>query len=311
MEQARTEFYDGQRVAREDLEHLQDNLLQGLQDVRLAMAATGISWGFRVSAVADERVSVGAGLAIDPWGRPLVHRVATEIELNFTDKQALYLCAAYETSVLTEDNGRPLHIGHAVKFLLVADPPAAADAEIPVAMIRLREGGYEIIQHGAWYLPSLGAGHSGTFFEDRQGRWRYDGDPLRSSLSPQFDSAWLNLDANSDQTLEHGLRSQDLLVQLQWRPVAGTVSSQGNGHDFWYELQGDDTVRIFNDRSTPSDLRIMLWRIRDATGGPLLPVADAGLDREVEYGDNFQLNGSESRAFEGHSVVRYFWTMIG
>ena len=181
---------------------------------------------------------------------------------------------------------------------------------LTLAQIRPREGGYDVIQKGEWYIPPVHATHSGLFFEDSQGLWRYDGDPVVSAMVPDFDSGWIPLEAHNDVNLVHGLGSNNLLVQLQNRLSGSIIASRGNGIDFYYELHDTSSVRLFNVTDSQLTICAKLWRL-DAEINPLLaPVADAGMDINAEHGESFNLDGSDSMAFQGRSVVRYRWSLF-
>ncbi len=309
-EQAKILFYDGQRVRREDLDYLQDNLLQGLQHLRLALGIAGVSWGYRVTGIDSTHMAVGSGLAFDQWARPIILSEPATLEIVFSGENSIYLCAQYKAEVAEEINGQPVKVEHSINLSFKNQLPQSHEDDIPIAQIRPREGGFDVIQKGQWYLPPLNAGHTGNFFEDDAGRWRYDGDPVVSRLHPHFDSGWVTVSAKNDQNLAHNLRSLDLLVQLQNQPFAGTVSSLGLGSEFWYELHDENVIRLFNNKGSDLKLRALLWRVGEKSAETLNPVADAGTDVHSEYGHSFVLDGSDSMAFEGRSVVRYVWTLV-
>ncbi len=308
-EQAKLLFYDGQRVRQEDLEFLQENLLQNQHYLRTVLGKTGVSWGFRVSAGDHKTIRVGKGLAFDQFSRPVIHPAATTIPISLAD-DALFLSVKYVPTVTQENNGQPMRIENGYQFVLYDDTETEIPHEIAVAQIRPREGGYDIIQKGEWYIPPIHAAHSGRFFEDIEGRWRYDGDPVVSAITPDFDSGWLSLEAASDVNIPHGLGSDALLVQLQNRLPGGMISNKGNGIDFYYELHDKSIIRLFNTMDNPLTIGAKLWRLDAQTNPILAPVADAGMDINTEYGKSFNLDGSDSMAFQGRSVVRYRWSLF-
>lgn len=310
-EQARVIFHDGQRVRREDLVYLQDNLLHGLEHLRSTLGVAGVSWGYRVLGSDATHITVGPGLAFDQWGRCMVLPEERVLTLNFSGEDSIYLCVQYEPEVAEEVNGQPVRVENGIVLSFKNVLPGSNEDAIPIAQIRPRTGGFDVIQRGEWYLPPLHARHTGTFYQDHAGRWRYDGDSVASRLQPHFDSGWVTVGAADDLNIVHSLQSLDLLVQLQSQPVEGTVSNQGLGREFYYELHDTNLIRLFNATASDLRLRALLWRVADKSPGPLKPVADAGPDLDTEHGHGFKLDGTGSMAFEGRSIVRYVWTLMG
>ena len=96
---------------------------------------------------------------------------------------------------------------------------------------------------------------------------------------------------------------------MQTKVAGDIISNKGSGVEFYYELHDTSIIRLFNITDQTIQLNAKLWRL-DADLNPLLaPVADAGMDLSAEYGESFNLDGSDSMAFEGRSVVRYRWTL--
>ena len=307
-QQAKVIFYDGQRVKREDLEYLQNNLLDNQTRILVALGKKGINWGFRVTAIDNNTVNIGEGLAYDKYFRPIIFTTPQDLSISLNDS-SIFIVAKYVAQVTQEINGQPVQISHSQQLSIFNESDAQTAEGIIVAQIRPREGGFDIIQKGEWFIPPLNATHSGHFYEDAEGRWRYDGDPVVSAIAPDFDSGWVELDANSDLNIPHGLGSNNLLVQLQNKIVDGVISNKGNGQDFYYELHDTHVVRLFNSTDNQLALNVKLWRLDADINPMLMPVADAGLDLAAEYGESFELDGSDSMAFEGRSVVRYRWTL--
>jgi hypothetical protein len=308
-EQAKILFYDGQRVGREDLAFLQENLLQNQAYLRAVLGKPGVIWGFQVSAVDNGHIRVGKGLAFDLFARPVIHPVSAILPISLAD-DSLFLCVKYLPEVTREHNGQPSRVENGYQFVFHGESDLEIKEGVILAQIRPREGGYDVIQKGDWYIPPIYATHSGRFFEDSQGLWRYDGDPVVSAIAPDFDSGWIPLEAHSDVNLPHGLGSNNLLVQLQNRLPGSSISSKGNGVDFYYELHDTSIIRLLNVTDRQLTICVKLWRL-DAQINPLLaPVADAGMDINAEHGESFDLDGSDSMAFQGRSVVRYRWSLF-
>ncbi len=308
-QQAKILFYDGQRVRSEDLEFLQENLLQNQQYLNAVLGRKGVVWGFRVNAVDNKNISVGKGLAFDLFSRPVIHSASAILPISLAD-DSLFLHVKYVPKVTQENNGQPLRIENNYQFVFYGENDMEINKEVALAQIRPRDGGYDIIQKGEWYIPPIHSTHSGKFFEDDQGLWRYDGDPVVSAITPDFDSGWISLEARSDVNISHGLGSNIFLVQLQKRLPGSIISSKGNGGDFYYELHDTSIIRLFNISDEQLTLCAKLWRLDQQINPLLAPVADAGMDINAEYGESFNLDGSDSMAFQGRSVVRYRWSLF-
>ena len=201
-EQAKVIFYDGQRVRREDLEFLQDNLLQNQTLFSATLGQMGVSWGFKVNAVDNGNISIGEGLAFDAFSRPIINSVSTNLPISLAD-DSLFVYVKYVPEVSNENNGQPVRVENGFEFVIYGDEGLTPNGAIAIAQIRPREDGYDIIQKGEWYIPPLQSTHSGRFFEDKNGQWRYDGDPVVSAITPDFDSNWISLVANSDINVPH------------------------------------------------------------------------------------------------------------
>jgi len=307
-EQAKVIFYDGQRVRREDLEFLQNNLLQNQTLLGAALGQIGVCWGFKVNAVDNSNISVGEGLAYDAFSRPIINLEQKNLPITLTD-DSLFVYVKYVPEISNEKNGQPVRVENSFELILYGEEGINTNGAVAIAQIRPREDGYDIIQKGEWYIPPLNSTHSGRFFEDRKGQWRYDGDPVVSAITPDFDSDWISLDANSDINIPHALASNNLLVQLQTNVTGDIITNKGNGVDFYYELHDTSIIRLFNLTDQSIQLNVKLWRLDAELNSLLAPVADAGMDISAEYGESFLLDGSDSIAFEGRSVSRYRWTL--
>src|SRR5207302_10339263 len=108
--------------------------------------------------------------------------------LDFGDGSVLFLVALHVLRSAGLVDGVPTILSDDVQIdARPAAPPYEDDA---VVFARLERTGdaVGVDQSGAWYLPPLDAGHSGSFL-DRGGRWRYDGDALDFS-TPRYDSGF-------------------------------------------------------------------------------------------------------------------------
>jgi hypothetical protein len=308
-EEGSTGFVDGMRVSKEHLEHLQDVLLDAVVYLRQTVGTGKIAYGLKVEAVAADKVKVGTGMAFDRLARPLTLEQEKDITVSFSSSNTLYLTLRYQLRSETLVNGIHTILSNDLKIESRTDAPPYTDEAVIFAELHLNAGKIEVVQKGEWYLPPLNHGHSGQFFFDEQMRWRFDGHRV-GFTGPLYDSGFVQVDAGGEVRLNHGLKMSDLLVQVQARLSDASVTNEGLGQDFWYELIGVQEVRLRRKKDTAPaslELRVMIWSYGAAAAGALLPMADAGGDITVESGASFTLDASRSRAFEGRTINRYIW----
>ncbi len=309
VEVGRTRFVDGMRVAREHLEHLQDVLLGHVAGGRETVGLGKVCHGLQVTVQQDGSVSVGPGLAIDAQGRALAVPEAQTPAVDFGGGATLHLVLLYSLRAEGVVTGVPTLLFDDVTIEARSAAPPYQDDAVVFARLDKMEAGVSVTQLGQWYLPPLDHGHTGSFVV-RQGRWRYDGDPVGSSSTPLFDSGFLSVATGGDVTLVHGLDTMDLAVQVQARRVDGVVTVQGLGQSFWYELLDGQRIRLARSgEGDPLELRAAIWPLAPAAG-PVLPIADPGSPLEVESGDSFTLDGTQSKAFGGKTITKFVWTEL-
>lgn len=309
-DEGKTQFQNGMRVAREHLEHLQDMWIAAAMQLRATVGAGKVSYGLKVEVLAPDKVKVGAGLAFDRQVRPLALEQDRELAFDFGAASALYLVLGYQLRSEALLDGTPTLLYNDVTLEARAAAPPYQDDGVVFCELRRHEAGLETIQKGAWYLPPLDHGHSGTFILDAAQRWRYDGHPL-GFAGPRFDSGFVAVAPAGEARLVHGLKTTNLLVQIQARLPDGSITTRGLGQDFWYELVGDQEVRLVRSATAGNmALRAMIWPFGATGAAPVLPMADAGSDVEVEYGQPFTLDAGNSRAFDGRHLTRFIWTQF-
>lgn len=306
-DEGKTRFQNGMRVAREHLEHLQEMWIAAAMQLRATAGAGKVCYGFRVEVLAPDKVKIGAGLAFDCQSRPLLSDQDQDFSLDFGAGSVLFLVLGYQLRSEGLLNGEPTLLYNEVKIEARTAAPPYQDDVVIFCELHRNDSGLEAIQKGEWYLPPLDHGHSGTFILDKAQRWRYDGHPPGFS-GPRFDSGFVVVAAAAEVRLVHGLQSTNLLVQIQARLADGSITTRGHGQDFWYELVGDQEVRLVRSAAVGEmELRVMVWPFGASGAAPVLPMADAGNDREVEYGESFTLDAGNSRAFEGRQLTRFIW----
>jgi uncharacterized Zn-binding protein involved in type VI secretion len=304
----RTVFRDGMRVAREHLEHLQDVAITGGSQARAACGMGKVSYGYRVEVTAATTVSVGPGLAFDAEARALELAAARDVhvDVSASPRQFLVVRHAVRTDGLVD--GVPTLVYDDVSIELRAGPPPYSDDAVVFARLDAAAAGMAVTQLGDWYLPPLDHTHSGEFVVEHD-RFRFDGHPL-GQPGPSFDSGFVAVEAGRSVQLTHGLKTTDLVVQVQARRPDGVITTAGLGQAFWYELVSDTAVSLVRGTGPPGplDVRVSVWPLQPAGAGPVAPIADAGQDRVVESGQSFTLDAGRSRSFGGRNIVKYIWT---
>lgn len=310
--EASTRFIDGMRVSKEHLEHMHDVLLAATVYLRQTIGTGKVAFGFKVEALAPDKVKVGTGMAFDRLARPLALEGEREIAVSFTSSNNLYLVLNYALRSQTLVDGIHTILSNAVRIDARVDAPPYVDDSVIFAQLQLNAGKIEVVQKGEWYLPPLDHGHSGTFFFDQDKRWHFDGHRI-GLAPPLYDSGFVKLGSGKEVRLIHGLKTGDLLVQMQARLEDAIVTCEGLGKDFWYELVGEQEVRLRRRKNTSPaqlELRVLIWPFGEPGAGPILPMADAGDDIRIEAGKSFSLDATRSKAFEGHTIRKYIWQRI-
>lgn len=310
QDEGRVKFLDGMRVTIEHMEHLQALWLSAAVQLRKAIGTGKVSYGLKVEPAPGNKVRVGSGLAFDRKGRPLALEEEREVALDFGISKTLYLALVYAQRSGVIVSGVPTLVFNEVKIETRTAAPPYTDDAVVFAELRGGDGGaVSVVQRGDWYMPPLDHGHSGEFKLDADMRWRYDGHAL-AAQAPRFDSGFIPVPSSSNVQLVHGLKTTHLIVQLQARRANGIITTEGFGQRFWYEIVGEQEVRLSRRSGGDEEnleLRVMLWPAGQTVASPLLPIADAGDDPVVNFGESFKLDASRSRAFGGRKLVKYIW----
>jgi hypothetical protein len=304
-----TRFKAGMRVTVEHLDHLQDVLHSGLSSTRRAQGA-GVVEGLRVEkGSTPETLSVSPGLAFDPMGRELAVEESRVITPDFSAQPSYHLAISHKLRFEGLVDGFPTLIFDDVELHTRPDAPPYVDGAIVFAKVEKAGDDITVTQLGDWYLPASNHRHTGEFVT-RQGRWQYDGDRL-GDRAQHFDSGFLAVDPGDSVLVNHNLGS-NVAVHEQVRRD-GTVTNRGAGTEWWYELAGEDQIRLARAESSTGglELRVLVFPLDPfAADAPIRPVADPGGDRTVSFGRSFTLDGSRSRAFGGRSITTFSWILI-
>lgn len=322
----RVAFLDGMRISREHLEHLQSYLQLAVLQLRETVGEGKVSHGLKAE-LEEGNLKVSPGLALDAFGRPLALEKARTIAIPPGDA-VQYAVLAHDLRYGEFFKGFPTIITDHVKLEFRDVAPPYADGAVRFAELRPAPAATAtstslsatstapaklLVQSGAWYLAPLDHGHSGRFVTDAQARMRYDGHPL-GVAGAMYDSGFIVIPPGGTVYLKHGLRGQDFLAQLEAASEHGIVSNHGSGRDYWYALPADGEALITRTKHKEyTRFRLRLWPFGTpgaAPQGPVFPIANAGEDRIVEFGEVFALDGAQSRSPAGLPLRKFKWIQL-
>ena len=172
----RTHFVDGLRVTPRHLEHVQNTAYEAVDDLRTVIGLGRIGWGLRLLQGEDGSISLTPGLGFTPSGeRVRVHEgVALSAPAGTGPWQVVVAIEPVEdpTSVF---NDAATIISTTSTVSVVEGEDAQADNTLTVGTISLVGDDLEAVQDVSLFSSPSNHGHTGEFFEDAAGRWRFDG----------------------------------------------------------------------------------------------------------------------------------------
>lgn len=173
---ARTLFRDGLRVAPAHLNHLQQTLADAVLDLRTALGLGRIAWGLRLGVAEDGGVTLAPGVAFTAVGVRLGVTAAVPLTLPEGDGTWRVVLAGTNTDepTLRLDEQPTLVLTQTVVQLQAPDLPVAGDA-LAIGSIKRSGTAVTLGQDAALWLVPAAHAHSGSFYQDAAGRWRYDG----------------------------------------------------------------------------------------------------------------------------------------
>lgn len=310
----RVAFLDGMRISREHLEHLQAYLHLAVLQLRETVGEGKVAHGLKAE-LAEGNLKVSPGMALDAHGRPLALNETRTLPIP-AGNAVHYAVVAHELRYGQFFKGFPTVITDFLKLELRTAPPPYPDGAVRFAELRPAPAGAAgplVVQSGAWYLPPLDHGHSGLFVTDANARMRYDGHPL-GLPGAMYDSGFILIPPGGTVFLKHGLRGRDFVAMLEASSEHGLITNRGTGRDYWYTLPADGEATISRTRHKEyTRFRLRLWPFGTpgaAPQGPVFPVANAGEDRIVEYGEAFRLDGAQSRSPAGLPLRKFKWIQL-
>lgn len=191
---AKSTFVDGLRVTPEHLNHFQEVLAQGVNDLRCALGWNRIAWGLRLLVGEDETtVTLSRGLAFSPSGRRLfVHQ---DVQLTVPPASPGDDEASISSTVVLRlaNHDQPVARVGDLPTIVFADTTihvlpvgnTAEEDDFAVGTIVLGPSGTcDVQQEDDLFLAPASHGHSGTHYQDATGCWRFDGAAIEATGIP-------------------------------------------------------------------------------------------------------------------------------
>ena len=180
-EDPRTDFVDGLRVTSQHLNHLRDSVTQAVADLRGVLGLGRIGLGLRL-VVDEDGGSVGltSGVGFTAGGQRVAVEDDTALDVP-AGAGPFHVVLALENSDLAPARAAdtPTIIFATTTVDLVAgEAPADSDLLVVGQVSRATDDSLLAVQDDAVFLTPAHHAHSGTFFEDGEGRWRFDGPEL-------------------------------------------------------------------------------------------------------------------------------------
>lgn len=188
---AKSYFIDGLRVTPQHLNHMQDVLAQGIIDLRYTLGAGRIAWGLRLMVSEDAKaVTLTKGLAISDSGIRLSVEEDVELEINAPPSEEETL--EYYVVLRGTNHDQPLTRIGDVQTIVFADTEihvlpasdALQEGDFAVGTISSSGSAYGAAQDTTLFLSPSYHGHTGSYFQDADGVWRFDGVEIESLSIP-------------------------------------------------------------------------------------------------------------------------------
>lgn len=173
----RAHFVDGLRVTALHLNHLQDSALAAAGDLREIVGLGRIGVGLRL-IVDGATVTLTRGLAIAPDGSRIRLDEDTPVAVpDGTGPFGVRLTASTHDLEAARFADEPTIVFADVAVGVVDDAttPAAGPATLVIGSVSRTGSDLEATQPPELFVPPGNHGHSGAFFLDGSGRWRFDG----------------------------------------------------------------------------------------------------------------------------------------
>jgi hypothetical protein len=271
----RVNFYDGMRVRKEHLEHLQNTLNDAIQDIRVTIGMGRVCWGLNATLKDGNRINVSAGLAFDRGGNRIFVETPVVIPITFeAEQEVAYLYIRYKAIEKSIQDGIVTIISDSYELSLEPDALTEESDAVLLAIIRRSPAAeFTIDLSEVSYLVPSRHRHTGRYYPDTKGDWRFDGEELEAAPQPSppaplasgYDSGFVSIPNGDMKQFCHSLHSFNLLIQIQHRSKGQKPNNRGMGRDYWYELVDIDNLLLHNDISdkTTNEFRVMLWELEE------------------------------------------------
>ena len=177
-EAPRAQFVDGLRVTAQHLNHLQDAALGAVRDVRELLGFGRIGVGLRLVSEGG-KVTLTPGLAFSLGGDRLRLDEAAVLALpEGPGPFSVRLRAASRDLEAARVGSTPTIIFGDTVVEVLAGPVDPAPDALVVGTVTPGGGGPSVAQDPGLFAVPSAHGHSGHFFQDAAGRWRFDGAAL-------------------------------------------------------------------------------------------------------------------------------------
>jgi hypothetical protein len=171
-----TVFVDGLRVTTDHLNHLEQTAQQAVGDLRRVVGLGHIGYGLRILISADgTSASLSPGLAFTPAGHRLAVDEGAALSLPAgAGPFSVVLSASSHDDPTTRVDNTGTIIFSDTAIAVTATAPASPDSLV-VGTITSAAGALTATQDPALFMAPASHGHSGDFFQDGSGVWRFDG----------------------------------------------------------------------------------------------------------------------------------------
>ena len=176
----RAQFMDGLRVTALHLNHLQTAALRAARDLREIVGFGQVGAGLRL-IVDGGAVSLTPGLGFTPGGSSVRIEEDAPIALPARDGSFRISLRASSHDLEGARVGDQPTIIFDDTLIVVVDASSATTADpdlLVIGQVDVAGGAHTVTQDASLFMAPAGHGHSGQFFQDARGRWRWDGRAL-------------------------------------------------------------------------------------------------------------------------------------
>ena len=171
-----TFFLDGLRVTAQHLNHLEESAQEAVSDLRRVLGLAHIGYGFRIQVADDgQSATLTPGLGFTASGARVTLDEGAALTIPDGDgpfSVALTAGSHDDPTTRVGDTGTIIFADTVVS--VAAEPPPDPDSLV-VGTIQRSDGNLAATQDETLFLAPSNHGHSGAFYQDGAGIWRFDG----------------------------------------------------------------------------------------------------------------------------------------